>query len=262
MSKIVNLGSRAALVRSTLGAGTLALAMSSMGCQSGRAQADAKVSSGLVSQYAGFAQLSSRFLELDPPSERPENFAHGGVQAALSMGSVGVNAMGILSLPKDEATSVTLDLHRQGPLPRSSSSEDGCVCDDHGCKFVDCKAPGGGTLNGSFSWTKDSMTCDYEFIISGSKGSDAFHYHRVECDLRYGESSIEGELSSKGAYKGEYKDKQYHSDWDLHIEFQAVELDDYGRPNKGKAQVDATVTSHTYDETLNGAELVDFGDEE
>lgn len=248
-------------------AAAVAFSLGVLGCQAGNEEGDAKVSRGLVSQYASFARLSSEYLELEPAEEdeRPSDSGvpriQGGVQAALSLGSIGMNAMGILSPAVDESATVITVGGRQGRGPRSSGIGEGCECEDDRCKFVDCKTGGGGTLNGTFSWTKTTMKCDYELVFSGTKDSEEFHYHHVECDLTYGEATIEGELSSKGSYKATVQDKLYNTDWDLDMDFQGVELDDYGRPKKGKVDVEASVVSHTYGDRLSGARVVDFEEE-
>lgn len=240
----------------TTSCGAVMLAVSLLGCGNTSSSQDAGVSRTIVAQHASFALISSRYLELDVPVEQR------GIQAAIAMSSIGTNAMGVLSLPDRESKGFTTVLDRRMRERVEERQNSGCACTDDSCEFTDCEAAGGLLLNGRFSWTEDSMTCDFEVAMASENSEERHHRHRLKCDLQYGEVSVSGQLSTKGSYRGTYQGNEIHTEWDLNMELRDVRVDEYGFTKSGQVELDAVVSLHSQGEMLRASTTVDFADKE
>lgn len=184
-----------------------------------------------------------------------------GDVAVASLMPLGIGSMSMLT-PREGNEKRSADLAAQTivdltNLARAEGS-DKCSCDENKCVFKNCDLTGFGSLDGTMEWSDTSLKCDYkaEYSIDegGMKLKTSFS---TFCNLSYSDTSLEGELSSKGSIETSGHGHDSNVSWESSYDFVGIKFDDKGAVQSGIAKVEVEVKGNGKD-ALFGKSEIDF----
>jgi hypothetical protein len=156
--------------------------------------------------------------------------AGDGEAGAFELLDVGTSAVELLTPEESERTT----LASTESFERLKQGE-GCECTENSCTFNNCDRGTGLLLSGSISWTDTTLDCDYS--VAGNSAGATYSFS-VFCDLDYTDTSLDGQLNTRGSV--ELAASGQVSTWDTQMTFNNVTYTG-GQPTGGSIDVSASV---------------------
>lgn len=212
------------------------------------------------------AEVNTTLVEgqLGPAVESMMAFRSGkaGADAIGPLMSLGNLGQAMLTPEEGKTSSRTYpsvqDVQKMARMARDKGGEE-CACDEHKCVFDGCELGIFGKLEGGLQWTETSLNCDYkaEFSIKDAVASATTKLSTF-CDLKFSETTLDGELRHSGSIMGKSDDHESGISWESSIVFDGIKYDDDAHKiTEGSANVEAEVAV-TGEDTLRGSASIDF----